>query len=94
MMSSENKNVSLKVIDIADGYSIWCEVYDVGDSKELSVFLKDTDDFMSQDICCVRPHRNERTGEVDNRSIDCIVWGDSGDEDYTDKTEIDIYKEG
>lgn len=40
----------------------------------------------TQDICIVRPHENK-----DN--IDCLVWGNPYDEDYSDDFEISLYKD-
>jgi len=39
-----------------------------------------------QDIACVRP---SKTGE----KIECLVWADCNNEDYTNKYEIDKYFE-
>lgn len=63
---------------------------------ELCVYLQDEDGAIIQDICLVRPNSeyNKTSGhfETNNDLIDCLVWGNSDDEDYTDKFVIDIYK--
>lgn len=64
---------------------------------ELCVFLEDEDGNIIQDVCLVRPHYDYRqaTGEfeINNDFVDCLVWGDSDDEDYTDKFVIGIHEE-
>lgn len=64
---------------------------------ELCVFLEDEDGTIIQDICCVRPHydinRKTKEFETDNEFVDCLVWGDSDEEDYTDKFVIGIHEE-
>lgn len=65
--------------------------------KELVVYLCDKDDHIIQDICLVRPHydyiRSKGEFETDNNFVDCLVWGDSDDEDYTNKYVIGVYEE-
>ena len=64
---------------------------------ELNVYLTDSDGKITQDVCLVRPHydyiRSKGEFETDNDFVDCLVWGDSDDEDYTDKHVIGVYKE-
>ena len=82
-------------------YQIVAEIYD-GDTTEippeLTVYLRDKDGVIVQDVCLVRPHYryDERKGEFITYDdlIDCLVWGDSDDEDYTHKHVIGVYKEG
>ena len=78
---------------------IIAEIYDHNGPEippELCVFLADEDDAIIQDICLVRPHYdfNRRTDkfEIDNEFVDCLVWGDSDDEDYTDKFVVGIHE--
>ena len=63
---------------------------------ELCVYLSDEDGSIIQDICLVRPHYayKEKSGyfETDNNFVDCLVWGDSDEEDYTDKFTIGIHE--
>lgn len=63
---------------------------------ELCVYLQDEDDTIIQDICLVRPHYEykEKSGyfETNNNFVDCLVWGDSDEEDYTDKFTIGIHE--
>ena len=63
---------------------------------ELCVYLCDKDDAMFQDICVVRPHydynRKNMEWETDNNFVDCLVWSESGDEDYSDKHVIGVYE--
>lgn len=64
---------------------------------EITVYLMDEKNTITQDICLVRPHSdyNRKSGqfETDNDFIDCLVWGDSDDEDYTHKFVIGIHEE-
>lgn len=58
----------------------------VGISPELSIAIEDADGVVVQDICLVRPHAN-----ADGRLVDCLGWGDSHNEDYTNKYCLDVY---
>lgn len=64
---------------------------------ELCIYLCDKNGMIAQDICLVRPHYeyNHENGETetDNDCVDCIVWGEAGSEDYTDKHVIAVYEE-
>lgn len=63
---------------------------------ELCVFLEDENGVILQDICLVRPHTkyNDKIGmfETNNNFVDCLVWGDSDDEDYTDNFVVGIHE--
>lgn len=65
--------------------------------KELVVYLCDKDDCIIQDICLVRGHyeykKDDGEFEIYKDFIDCLVWGDSGDEDYTNKYVIGVHEE-
>lgn len=56
---------------------------------EIYVSVYDGDDWL-QDICLVRPHEKN---EVQNGDVDCLVWGETYNEDYTDKFVIAQYIE-
>ena len=64
---------------------------------ELNVYLTYSDGKIIQDICLVRPHydyiRSKGEFETDDNFVDCLVWGDSDDEDYTNKYVIGVYEE-
>ena len=64
---------------------------------ELAVYLRDKNGVIFQDICLARPHFefNGKTQEfeTDNDFVDCLVWGESGYEDYTEKHVIAVYDE-
>lgn len=64
---------------------------------ELCVYLEDEDGAIIQDICLVRPHydyiKKSSEFETDNNFVDCLVWGDSDDEDYTNKFVIGVHEE-
>ena len=64
---------------------------------ELCVYLQDEDGAVIQDICLVRPHydidRKTKEFKTNNDFVDCLVWGDSDDEDYTNKFVVGIHEE-
>lgn len=64
---------------------------------EIVIYLQDKEGNIIQDICLVRPHyeynRKAEEFETSNDFVDCLVWGDSWDEDYTDKHVIGVYEE-
>ena len=64
---------------------------------ELNVYLTYSDGKIIQDICLVRPHYDyicsKGEFETDDNFVDCLVWGDSDDEDYTNKYVIGVYEE-
>lgn len=68
-----------------------------GAPNELTVYLCNKDNCIIQDICLVRPHYevNRKTCEFEtnNEFIDCLVWSDSDEEDYTHKFMIGVYDE-
>lgn len=65
--------------------------------NELWVYIRNKNKQIIQDICTVRAHfdyiRSKGEFEVDNDFVDCLVWGDSDSEDYTDKHVIGVYEE-
>ena len=78
---------------------ICAEIYPTGlvaTPYELCVYLCNEKDELFQDICVVRPHyhynSNKAEFETDNSLVDCLVWGESGDEDYTNKHVIGVYE--
>ena len=73
-----------------------------GGPNELTVYLCDKDNCIIQDICLVRPHYEithyDVNGkiyefETNNEFIDCLVWSNSDEEDYTHKFVIGVYEE-
>ena len=80
-------------------YQIVAEIckMDPDTPNELWVHVRDKDNRIIQDICLVRPHydyvRSKGEFETDNDFIDCLIWGDSDYEDYTDKYVIGINEE-
>ena len=80
-------------------HKIVAEISDVSPEipNELWIHIRDQEDKIVQDICLVRAHynyiRSKGEFETDNGFVDCLVWGDSDNEDYTDKHVIGVYKE-
>ncbi len=64
---------------------------------ELNVSLQDKTGAITQNICLVRPHYGYKKSlgefETDNDFVDCLVWGDSNNEDFSDNHIIAVYKE-
>ena len=61
---------------------------------EISIYLEDKETGMvTQDIALVLQAYNESNGEVIPEMIDCIVWAESDNEDYTNKFQINHYVE-
>ena len=83
------------IIALANGKEIVAELcnYD-GKHPEIAVCICEKG-MTTQDICLVRPHFNDDY-DVDENSndIDCLVWNDEYDEDYTHKFVISQYEEG
>ena len=81
-------------------YKIVAEIDDSNGPEippEMIVYIRDKNNAIVQDICLVRPHYeiNKKTMEfeTDNDYVDCLVWADSDDEDYTHKHVIAVYEE-
>lgn len=82
------------VINLANGTQLVAEFFDYdGRHPELFICLK-KDGIYMQDICLARP-RLDANYDVDANSddIECLVWSDENDEDYTHKFIIAQYKE-
>lgn len=64
---------------------------------EMIICIYDKDGRIVQDVCLVRPHydvnRKTMEFETDNDFVDCLVWADSDDEDYTHEHVIAVYEE-
>lgn len=69
-----------------------------GGPNEIAVYLCDEDGAIIQDICLARGYLklDKESGDfkVNEDLIECMVWGNSQDEDYTHKFVIDVWKEG
>lgn len=65
--------------------------------KEIYISLVDSNDVIVQDICMVREHyhynKKDDCFEIDSSFIDCKVWADSDNEDYTNEFCIGVYEE-
>lgn len=65
--------------------------------KEIFISIEDKDNRLIQDICMVREHYHyspkSEDFEIDSSLVDCRVWADSNNEDYTDEFCIDVYEE-
>ena len=86
----ENK-VSIQLPNGKEIVAEYCN-YD-GEHPEIAICIQENG-IAVQDICLVRPHCDENF-DVDPNSddVDCIVWSDEYNEDYTHKFVIPQYKE-
>lgn len=81
-------------------YQIIAEINDPNEPEippELWVYLRDKDGRVYQDICLVRQHyeidrRTKAFRQYDN-FVDCLVWGDSDRDHYTDEHIIVVHEE-
>lgn len=79
-------------INLGEDLELVAELYNHdGNHPEIIVYIKKDGD-AHQDICLARPHENDQHVQEANR-IDCIVWGDKNNDNYTGKHVIDIYGE-
>lgn len=64
---------------------------------ELTIYLCDNNDIITQDICCVRQffeYDAKRKEFVKNNNfVSCLVYGDSQNEDYTANYTIEVYRD-
>lgn len=79
-------------INLAENLELVAELYNYdGVHPEITVYIE-KDSVIYQDICLVRPHEGPDCVQ-ENDSIDCLVWGDEDNEDFTDEFHIGIYEE-
>ena len=73
------------VMKLSDGRELIAEVdnYD-GEHEELAVYINS--DNLFQDICLIREDENTKN------NIECLVWSDKDEEDYTDRFSIEPYR--
>ena len=81
-------------------YKIVAEIYgekEPGFPPEMTVYVQNKDNRITQDICLVRPHygyeRESDEIKTDNGLVDCLVWADDYNEDYTHKFVIPVREE-
>ena len=74
------------VISLPNGNKLMVELYNYDDEHpEICAFIKDEEDCVVQDICLIRPNENNKD------KIECLVWADERNEDYTHKFKIKQY---
>lgn len=82
----ENKKLKIK---LSDGRELVVEVNELdADNTEMAVYVVDDTDkqnIIYQDICLVR--------EGVKNDVECLVWGNKDEEDYTDFFSIGKYEE-
>lgn len=73
-------------ISINEKYDLVAETYRSSNEEEIVVCLKEkTTGLIHQDICLVRP------SDTVKETLECLVWRDGEQEDYTDKFQIKIW---
>lgn len=89
----------MKRIEIPFGENkIVAEIYDMDCPEfpaEICIHLRDKDDIILQDICLVRPHYTidrDANCRIEDDFVECLVWGDHNNEDYTKKYVIGVHK--
>jgi len=89
-----------KLIIPFGSYQIVAEIDDRNQPEippEMIICIRDKDGRIIQDVCLVRPHYEVKHGTMEFATyddvLDCLVWADSDDEDYTHKHIIGVYKE-
>ena len=60
--------------------------------NELTVYIRNKNGVILQDICLIREHFEVKNYnfKMDENSVDCLVWGESYNEDFTDDFRINI----
>lgn len=61
--------------------------------EQLFISIETEEGEWHQDICCVRPHWDVLEDTINTGLIDCMVYADSDDEDYTNKYVVGIYRD-
>ena len=82
-------------IQLSDGSEIVVEKYKAGEDfpEEFVIYLKDEDGIITQDICLIRSHYEYKDNKscINESLIDCLIWSDEYNEDYTHKFIIPKY---
>lgn len=79
-------------INLGDNLELVAEVYNHdGNHPEITVYIE-RDMLIYQDICIVRPHEGKNLVQ-EMGAVDCLVWGNPNNEDFTDEYFIPIYEE-
>lgn len=89
------KSIKNNKIEIPIGNNfIVVEAYQADENlpTELTVYIKSKDGTILQDICLIREHYDYKNSSFikDSKSVDCLVWGESDNEDFTDDFRINI----
>ena len=80
------------VIKLNNGKELVAQLYNYdGNHPEITVYIRENG-LVGQDICLIRPHEGRDFVQAKD-SVDCLVWADEDDDDFTDKFWIQMYKE-
>ena len=76
---------------------VWINDWQDNMPKDICVYVEDNNGVIIQDICVVREHYHfnpkKECFEIDSNMIDCMVWSDNDNEDYTHKFTIGVVNE-
>ena len=79
-------------INLGYNLELVAEIYNYdGEHPEIEVYIE-KDGLVHQDICLVRPHEGKDLVQ-ERDAIDCLVWGNPNNEDFTDEYFIPIWEE-
>lgn len=79
-------------INLDTNLELVAELYNYdGKHPEIIIYIE-KDGLIYQDICLARPHERVDCAQEDY-SVDCIVWADKNNEDFTDEFWIQMYNE-
>lgn len=81
-------------IDIGNGYSLVVTVNRSDSPKDYpdEIYVTIENEQLCQDVCIVRQAYIPGTGERLEDKVECLVFSDASDEDYTHKFQIDALK--
>lgn len=88
-MENSKNNSYRYAMDFDNDYELVTEItsYD-GEHKEINIYLRSKKDrLIVQDIALVRK------SETSNDEIECLVWADELNEDFTHKFPIKVFKD-
>lgn len=83
-------------IELPNGYKLVAEQNpDSGYNREMFVGIVDGDGVWHQDLAIVRNSYHYEGGRIvwDDNKFEVLVYGDSNNEDFTNKFAVDMYQE-
>jgi hypothetical protein len=79
-------------INLDENLELVAQLYDYdGQHPEITVYIK-KDGYVHQDICLIRPHEGKNLVQ-EKDAVDCLVWSNPNNEDFTSEYFIPIWEE-